>query len=302
MTFFFPWRRALRKKSFWFSLLVILGLGIVAVLAPQLAPYDPYEGSARQSSLPPAWVQDVPPFGSILYPLGTDRYGRDNLSRLIYGTRTAFCLALMAVPLAALLGTSIGLVAGYYGGRLDELLRWLIDVMQALPGILFLVIIVLVLRERMEPSWFHGLLTLVIGYAAVSWAGLARLVRVQALQLKSQPFVEAAVCLGASRFSILVNHLFPNVLNLVLAWVINNIPAVILVEALLGYIGVGVTRAVDGGEFTTVSWGGIFFSGRSAMSRNPLMLIIPSLCILLLSASFILLADFIHESSHPSED
>ena len=285
-----------------FSLGVILGLGLVAALAPLLAPHDPYEWSTKQSSLPPAWVQDVPPKGSAIYPLGTDRYGRDILSRMIYGTRTAFCLALVAVSLATLVGTLLGLVAGYSGGRLDRLILFLGDVIQSLPGILFVVIVILVLRGLWAPSWIHGLLALALGFAAVSWVPLARLVRVQALQLKEKPFIEAAVALGASPAFILGRHLLPNVLQMILAWVVNNIPAVILLEALLGYIGVGLTSAVDGGEFSSVSWGGIFFSGRSAMSRNPLMLVLPSLGILLFSASFILLADFLHEGSHPQQE
>ncbi len=297
MSAFFPWRRALRRRTLWVSLSIIVGMGLVALLAPLISPHDPYEWQIKASSLPPAWVQDVPPKGSPLYLLGTDYSGRDILSRIIYGTRTAYCLALTAVPLAALLGALAGLAAGYRGGRLDALLRWLIDVVQSLPGILFMVIIILILRYRLTPSWTSGLLTLVIGFAAISWAGLARLVRVQALQLKTQPFVEAAACLGASPLSIILRHLLPNVMHLVLAWMINNIPVVILLEAVLGYIGVGVTRAVDGLEFTVTSWGGVFYSGRSLMIRNPLTIILPALCILLLSASFIILSDSLHESS-----
>jgi len=153
---------------------------------------------------------------------------------------------------------------------------------------------VLIFRNFLSPTWIHGLIALVVGFAAVSWVGLARLIRANILQIKSQLFVEAAISVGASPRRILARHLLPNVVHVILVWMINSIPAVILLEALLGYIGVGVTGAVDGGEFTVVSWGGMFFAGRSAMSRNPLMLIIPSLCILLISMSFILLADFLN--------
>jgi ABC-type dipeptide/oligopeptide/nickel transport system permease subunit len=111
------------------------------------------------------------------------------------------------------------------------------------------------------------------------------------LQIKSQLFVEAAISIGASPRRIMLRHLLPNVRHVILVWIINAIPAIILLEAVLGYIGVGVTGAIDGGEFTVVSWGGMFFSGRSALSSNLLMLIIPSLCLLLMSMSFILLAD-----------
>ena len=292
---FFPWKRALRSKTLWFSLLIMLSLGLVAGLAPWIAPHDPYQQSFTQGYLPPMWVQDTTIPGNAEYTLGTDRYGRDILSRLIYGTRTAFFLALTAVPLTALLGTLIGLVAGYADGRLDAAIMLFSDMIQTLPSIMFMVIIVLIFRSLFAPSWLQGLITLVIGFAAVNWVNLARLIRINVLLIKSQLFVEASVSLGASPRYVILHHLLPNVLHVILVWVINNIPAIILLEALLGYIGVGVTSAVDGGEFTVVSWGGMFFTGRSAMSRNPSMLVIPSLCILLISMSFFLLGDFLNE-------
>jgi ABC-type dipeptide/oligopeptide/nickel transport system permease subunit len=295
----FPWRQAARRKTVWFSLLVMLALGLVAGLAPWLAPHDPYRWDVSRGYLPPMWIQNVPTPGRAEYPLGTDRYGRDVLSRQLYGTRTAMCLALSAVPLAALGGTLVGLVAGYAGGRLDSLIMLLTDMIQSLPGIMFLVIIVLIFRNMLAPTWLNGLITLVAGFVAVSWASLARLIRISVMQLKSQLFVEAAVGLGASPWRIIARHLMPNVLHVILVWIINNVPAVILLEAILGYIGVGVTSAIDGSEFTVASWGGMFFSGRAAMSRNPLMLIIPSLCILLISMSFILLADFLNDTARP---
>ena len=113
--------------------------------------------------------------------------------------------------------------------------------------------------------------------------------------------MEAARSIGASPRRIITRHLLPNVLHVILVWIINNIPAVILLEAVLGYIGVGVTSAIDGGEFTAVSWGGLFFSGRSVLSRNPLMLALPSVCILMLSMSFILLADFLNGITRPEQ-
>jgi ABC-type dipeptide/oligopeptide/nickel transport system permease subunit len=286
-----PWKRILRRKAVWFSLLVMIFLGAVAVLAPWISPHDPYREEIAQHGLPPSWVQETGRPGVAEYPLGTDRFGRDILSRLIYGTRTAFFLALAGVSLAALIGTVVGLITGYAGGRLDASAVLVMDMIQSLPGIMFAVIIVLILRTRLSPSWFHGMVTLVVGFAAVSWVSLARLIRINLLQIKSQLFVEAAISVGASPRRIMLRHLLPNVRHVVLVWIINAIPVIILLEAVLGYIGVGVTGAVDGGEFTVVSWGGMFFSGRSALSSNPLMLIIPSLCILLMSMSFILLAD-----------
>ncbi len=290
----FPWKRALHNKTVWFSLIVMLTFVLMAVLAPWLAPHDPYKRGLSNFNLPPVWEQNTSTPGIAEFPLGTDRYGRDILSRLLYGTRTALFLALAAVPLAALIGTLIGLVAGYAGGRLDSSLMFFTDTVNSLPGIMFLVIIVLIFRSLLSPTWSHGLLTLVVGFAVIGWVSLARLIRTNVLQLKSQLFVEAAIGIGATPWRIITRHLLPNVSHVILVWVINIIPAVILLEAVLGYIGIGVTSAVDGGEFTVVSWGGMFFSGRSALNHNPLMLIIPSLCILLISMSFLLMGDFLN--------
>ena len=291
---FFPWKRALQRKTVWFSLLVMLIFGLVAVLAPWISPHDPYRSSLSYSNLPPMWVQDTSKPGIAEYPLGVDSFGRDILSRLIYGTRTALFLALAAVFLAALIGTLVGLTSGYIGGRLDTWIMYFTDTINSLPVIMFMVIIVLIFRDLLSPSWFHGMITLVIGFAAVGWVSLARLVRINVLLIKSQNFIEAAISLGASPRYVITHHLFPNVLHVIVVWIINTIPAVILLEVVLGYIGVNVTSAAGGGEFTTISWGGMFFSGRSALSLNPLMLVIPSACILLISMSFILLGDFLN--------
>ena len=296
------WAQALRKKTVWLSLLVVLTLSLVAVLAPWIAPHDPYKWGLSQSLLPPMWVQGTYNPGMAEYPLGTDRYGRDILSRQIYGTRTAIFLALIAVPLAALIGTLAGLIAGYAGGKLDKGIMLIIDIIQSLPSIMFMVIIALIFRNIFSPTWFHGMLALVIGFAAISWVSLARLIRINVLQIKSQLFMEAAVSIGSSPWRIITKQLMPNVQHVILVWIINNIPAVILLEAVLGYIGVSVTSAIDGGEFNVVSWGGIFFSGRSVMSSNPLMLIVPSFCILLLSMSFFILGDFLNDTTRQEQE
>jgi ABC-type dipeptide/oligopeptide/nickel transport system permease subunit len=272
----------------------MLCLGLIAVLAPWIAPHDPYEMGIAHADLPPMWVQNKTESGRAEFPLGTDQFGRDILSRLVFGTRTALCLALTAVPLAVLIGTPLGLVAGYVGGRLDAWMMLFGDVIQSLPRIMFLVVIVLIFRGLLTPSWFHGLITLIIGFAAVSWVSLARLIRSHVLQIRSHLFVEAAISTGASPRRILTRHLLPNIWHVILVWSINNIPVVILMEAILGYIGVGVTSAIDGGEFSVVSWGGLFFSGRSALWHNPLMLALPSLGVLLMSVSLIVLADVLN--------
>jgi oligopeptide transport system permease protein len=118
-------------------------------------------------------------------------------------------------------------------------------------------------------------------------------VRINVMLVKTQLFIEAAISIGASRGRIITKHILPNIMHIILVWMINTIPAVILLEAVLGYIGVPVTSATTDNDFTAISWGGLFFSGRSTLNSNPLVLIIPSVGILLISMSFLFLADFL---------
>lgn len=160
-----------------------------------------------------------------------------------------------------------------------------------------MVIVILIFRDKLSPSWFHGLITLIFGYAAVSWVGLARLIRINVMSLKTRMFVIAAVSVGASSRRIIMRHLLPNVIHVIMVWVLINIPAVILLEAVLGYVGVPVTRAGGGSEFTTVSWGGLFSIGRIALAQNPFILLIPAASIFLLSLSFSILGDYVSHAT-----
>ncbi|HNT53443.1 MAG TPA: ABC transporter permease [Anaerolineaceae bacterium] len=295
------WQQARHKKLVWLSLLVILVFAGVAALAPILAPHNPYRWNLSQSYLPPLWVQNTAQQGSPEFPLGTDYYGRDILSRLFWGTRTGFLLAVTAVSLTALIGTSMGLVSGYLGGKIEAGVTFLTELVQSVPGLMFMVMIVLVFRYSLEPTWFNGFLTLVVGYTAVGWASLARLVRVSVQQIRTQLYIEAAVSIGASKGRIVFRHILPNIRHVILVWIINAIPAVIMLEVLLGYIGIGMTRATEGDEFTVISWGGLFFDGRKMLTGNPLVVILPSVCILLISMSFILLADFLNDARLPDK-
>ncbi|MBX7212980.1 MAG: ABC transporter permease [Thermoflexales bacterium] len=274
-----------------FGLLLLAFLLGVALLTPLLSPHDPFESSFTQSRLPPAWVKSGVESGQDEFPLGTDRFGRDVLSRLIHGTRTSVALALASVTLVAVIGTLAGLAAGYLGGAADALLSYLFDTVQAVPGIMFMVMVILILRDKLAPTWSNGVLTLVVGFATVGWVGLARVIRVTTQQLKVREFVEAARSLGGSPWHILTRHLLPNVAHLIVVWIIANIPAVILMEALLGYVGIGVTRGVDGDEFGVISWGGLIFSGRPLLNFNPTLVLGPTLGILLMTLGVILLAD-----------
>jgi len=273
-----------------FSLLTLLFFISLAIFAPRIAPADPTRMSAGQSYLKPAWLRADDSIEG--YWLGSDRFGRDVFSRLIYGSRASIFLALTAAPLAALLGMLVGVTAGYAGGWLETLLMRFSDVFSAFPTILFSVLMVLILRDQPLGQAMHGLWTLTIAFAAIAWVGLARLLRSVVLEIKQRLFVEAAHALGATHWQILRRHILPHLLSLVAAWVVNAIPQVILLEAGLGYyLGVEIIRASEGSEFSVTSWGGLFLEGRKLLLSNPYILLLPTLCVLLISLSFSLLAE-----------
>ena len=287
--------RARKKLStsrvYIFGLIIIACFTLIAIFAPWLAPHDPHASSFKQSDLPPMWIQKGNNPGMIDHPLGTDMLGRDIFSRYLYGVRTTFVLAVSSIPLMAIFGTFIGMLAGFMGKKVDNLVTTIMDILQSLPGIMFVVITILILRNTLKPTWLNGCITLIISYSVIGWVGLARIVRINVLQIKSMLYIEAANSIGATPWRIITKHILPNVSHLVIVWIINNFPAIILVEAILGYIGVAVTRAVGGNDFSVVSWGGLFYAGRAAISYNPTLLLVPSLSLLLLSMSFILVGD-----------
>jgi ABC-type dipeptide/oligopeptide/nickel transport system permease subunit len=279
------------SKAYIFGLVIIAVFASLAIFAPLLTPHDPYKSGFGQANLPPMWVQNRSDPGVIDHPLGTDPLGRDIFSRYLYGVRTTFVLALGSIPFMAIFGTLVGVVAGYLGKRIDNVITTILDILQSIPGIMFVVITILILRNTFKPTWINGCITLIISYSIIGWVGLARIVRINVLQIKTQLYIESAISIGATPWRIISKHIVPNISHLVIVWIINNFPAIILMEAILGYIGVVITRALGGNDFSVVSWGGLFYAGRAALSYNPTLLLVPSLSLLLLSMGFILVGD-----------
>jgi len=218
------------KNLPWFPILVLLAFIAAAIFAPILAPHNPMQGSLMISQTPPAWQEG----GTWEYPLGTDEQGRDVLSIILYGLRVSLAVGFGAVLLSVLLGTPLGLLAGYVGGRLGEIIMRLADVQLAIPT--FLVALV-VLALTGGGNVFK--LILVIGI--VGWAGYARLVRGAVLSEKERDYVAAAEALGMSRTRIMFRHILPNVLSVILVQMSVDVPRVILLEATLSFLGVGVS-------------------------------------------------------------
>ncbi|MDP3702961.1 MAG: ABC transporter permease [Candidatus Omnitrophota bacterium] len=275
--------------------IILLLLAMVALAAPWLAPHDPLHVNLPNALLPP----------SAGYPLGTDQLGRDVLSRLIYGTRISLLIGLIAVGIAVLMGTVVGALAGFYGGWVDAVLMRLVDTLLAIPTIfLLLSVIAMDPAERLLQlntvpvlgGVIAGLFRLVDPHivvlmaviGAMSWMGVARLIRAEILSLKEREFVLAARVLGASPLRVMTKHLIPNAMGPVLVSATLGVGGAILTESVLSYLGLGV-------QPPTPSWGNILNEGRVALGVAWWLTLSPGLCILVTVLAFNLLGEGIRE-------
>ena len=237
--------RALLKNRIGLVGAVIIALEIlVALLAPVLSPHDPIDQDITRRLTPPGWVAN----GTWRHPLGTDQLGRDILSRIIYGSRVSLLVGFLSVAISLPLGVIIGLVAGYFGGRLDDLMMRIADTQLAFPFILLAITIVGVLG----PTPRNVILILGIG----GWVVYARITRGQVLSLKEKDFVEAGRGLGLSHVRMLLRHIFPNTLTPIIVVATFAVAQMILLESSLSFLGLGI-------QPPTPSWGGMLNEGRN---------------------------------------
>jgi peptide/nickel transport system permease protein len=259
----------------------ILGLFIVCALgAGILTRHNPYETSLRLRFRPPAWVTG----GSWEYPLGTDHLGRDVLTRVVYGARVSLSAGVLTVLLAGGMGAAIGLLSGFYGGRLDAILMRVADATLAFPIILF----ALILAVTLGPSF----LNVIVAVAIVLWARYARVIRGEVLSLKERDFIAQARLTGCSTWRILLWHLFPNTLNTLIVLLTLQIGYVILVEASLSFLGAGIPPP-------TPAWGSMVAEGRDYMTRAWWVSVFPGMAILLVVLSLNLLGDSVRDTLDP---
>jgi peptide/nickel transport system permease protein len=278
-----PWRLAVtrfrRNRGAMLALYVVLALVVVATLAPWLAPYDPTE----QPDL--VALKSRPP--SVAHPLGTDPFSRDVLSRLLHGARVSLAVALMSVSLALTVATAYGAVAGYNGGRVDGAMMRLIDAALAVPRILLL-IAVLALWGRVSLT----LLVLLLGMTG--WFGVSRLVRAQVMAAREQEWVQAARALGARGGRILLRHILPNSLAPVIVAASLGIGNVIIVEAGLSYLGLGV-------QPPTPSWGNMIGDGRDQIATLWWLSLFPGLAIVLTVMAFNVVGEGLRDALDPRQ-
>ncbi|MDH7578788.1 MAG: ABC transporter permease subunit [Bacillota bacterium] len=258
------------------GLLIVLGFIVVGVLAPFLTPHDPVDANLDQPLLAPCKE----------YPLGTDQLGRCLLSRIIWGTRVS--LATSFIVLLAILGISIpyGLISGWFGGRVDNLLMRIVDVLLAFPNI----ILALVIAGMLGPSLTNTMLAL----AGVSWVSFARLIRGLVLQIKKQEFILAARALGASSLWILSRYVLPNVIGPVVVLATLDLGWIILSISGLSFIGLGA-------QPPTPEWGTMLSDSRAYFQVEPNLMLFPGLAIMLAVLGFNLLGDGLRDVLDPRE-
>jgi peptide/nickel transport system permease protein len=253
---------------------------LVAILAPLLSPADPYEQTLRLRFRPPVWDER----GSWAHPLGTDRLGRDLLTRIIWGSRISLAAGVLTVLLASAVGAAIGLVAGYYGGRIDAGLMRVTDATLSFPVIL----LALILAVTVGPSFTN----VVIAIAVILWARYARVIRSQVLTLMELDFIAQARLAGAGGWRIITRHLLPNTLNTLVVLVTLQVGYVIIVEASLSFLGAGIPPP-------TPAWGSMIAEGRDVVTSAWWVSMFPGLAILLVVLAFNLLGDWLRDTLDP---
>jgi peptide/nickel transport system permease protein len=272
-------RQAKRYPVVALTLLTFL-LVIPAVFAPLVAPYDPLKGSLGNRLKPPVWQEG----GSINYPLGTDKLGRDILSRIIYGARVSLMVSLAAIVVGGIVGTALGLMSGYFGGRVDAVIMRLVDISLSFPTIL----VALVLVAAIGPS-FGTVITVVVVFL---WARYARLVRGETLSIKERDFIARARVAGASHTRIMSRYIFPNVVNSLVVLATLQVGYVILLESTLSFLGAGLPRP-------TPAWGLMIADGRELIVTAWWVSMFPGLAIMLTVLALNLIGDWLRDHLDP---
>ena len=245
-------RRLIQNRAAMIGGITILVLIILAIFAPWIAPYSYSYQNLDIGASPP----------SAEHLLGTDVLGRDLLSRLLYGARISLLVGFVATGVALVIGVSWGIVAGYFGGRVDSIMMRIVDVLYGLPFIIFIILLMVIFGRNI---W---LLFAAIG--AVEWLTMARIVRAQVIGLKNQEFVQAAQVMGVSNFSMFRRHILPNILGPISVYATLTIPQVMLLEAFLSFLGLGIQPPMS-------SWGTLIRYGVESMEEHYWLLIYPGL-------------------------
>lgn len=273
------WYRLRRLPRAWVGAALVLAVVIAAILAPVIAPADPlqqFRDGLSQTGTP------LPPGGT--YFLGTDHLGRDMLSRMLYGARVSLFISLTVNVFAAVLGTLIGMMAGYYSGVMDTILMRLSDILLAFPAVLLALGFGAVLRPSIQ--------TVFIILAFITWPPLARLVRSQVLSVRERTFIESARAIGCTDRYIILRHILPQIITVSVVWATLSFANTVLIESSLSFLGVGV-------PLPTASWGNMIAEGQTRYRIAPWMILIPTAAIIVTTLGFNLLGDAVRDALDP---
>lgn len=275
------WLKDIWRRVPKLAVIMILFLIFTAVCADFLALHDPEIGDPRLRLMPPAWVSG----GQWTYPFGTDTMGRDVLSRLIYGSRISLVVAFAAVIIAGCIGTVLGVIAGYFGGWVDQVIMRFTDAWLSIPTVMFGVLVAVVAGP--------GVWNIVLILGGTFWSRYARVVRGETLSMKTRDFVQLAKIAGCGKFRIITRHILPNVFDSVITLSSLQIGIVIVVEATLTFLGVGVPPPKP-------AWGLMLSEGRGGLLAGYWWLVIfPGVAIALLVTSFNVIGDWLRRYLDP---
>jgi len=269
-----------REMTFVLPSLVFLLVIIIALFSPLLAPYDPIQPMPADRLMPPFFMDG----GSTGHLLGTDSLGRDILSRVIYGARISLSVAVLVIFITSSVGTVLGIISGYIGGRVDAFLMRVTDVSLSFPPIL----IAILFAAAINPGFW----TVVIALSLLGWAPYARLIRGESLKIRGEDFVAQARIIGASPLRIMTRHIFPNIINPLIIIMTLSVGIVILTEAVLSFLGVGIPPP-------TATWGNMVNDGRSYLSNAWWISTFPGIAIGLVVLAGNFLGDWIRDKLDP---
>ena len=263
-----------KNKVALVSAIIILLYILMAVFAPLVAPYDPYAVNTENVLSGP----------TMEHWLGTDEFGRDVLSRMIYGSRVSMIVGLVPTTISMTIGTIMGLVAGFIGGKADFVIMRIADVLLAFPSLLLAMLVAYTIGT--------GMMTIFLALAVVGWAGTARIVRSQTLSLREKEYVEAATSLGVKRSVIIFRHILPNCLPSLIVLFTTNVPGNILSESSLSFLGVGA-------QPPSTSWGLMIYRSKKYLSQTPVATLSPGVMIMILVLAFNFLGDALRDVIDP---
>lgn len=274
------WRLYRKNRLAVWGLAVITIMVIAAVFAPYLTPYHPEKPDFTALRKPPAWM----PGGSLAHPLGTDHLGRDMLTRIIHGGRISLTVGLVVIFFATTLGTILGLISGYYGGRIDAVIQRIVDTLLSFPYLILATALVAVLGP--------GLQNMLVALAYKEWIYPCRVVRSEVLAAKNQEYVEAAKAAGAGDLHIMFREILPNVFGSVIVVATLRVAWVILMEASLSFLGLGV-------EPPAPAWGTIISEGRRFINTQWWISTFPGIAVLLTALGINLIGEGLRDALDP---